>query len=70
MYNCAQRNDFAIPYPYEKLKRQTTDPIFRHVSETMYIVGLKVDKMATIRNRYNRIPYPALETKRERDTYN
>ena len=23
-----------------------------------------------IRNRYNRIPYPALNTKRERDTYN
>ena len=23
-----------------------------------------------IRNRYNKIPYPALNTKRERDTYN
>ena len=23
-----------------------------------------------IRNRYNRIPHPALNTKRERDTYN
>ena len=30
----------------------------------------KVDKKAMIRNRYNRIPYPALNTKRERDTYN
>ena len=26
--------------------------------------------MAMIKNRYNRIPYPALNTKRERDTYN
>ena len=23
-----------------------------------------------VRNRYNRIPHPALNTKRERDTYN
>ena len=30
----------------------------------------KVDKKAVIRNRYNRIPYPAQNTKRERDTYN
>ena len=27
-----------------------------------------VDKKAMIRNRYNRIPYPALNTKWERDT--
>ena len=27
-------------------------------------------KKAMIRNRYNRSPYPALNTKRERDTYN
>ena len=31
---------------------------------------LKVDKKAAIRNRYNRIPHPALITKRERDTHN
>ena len=30
----------------------------------------KVDKKAMIRNRYNRIPHPALNTKRGRDTYN
>ena len=30
----------------------------------------KVDKKAMIRNRYNRIPHLALNTKRERDTYN
>ena len=30
----------------------------------------KVDKKAMIRNRYNQIPFPALNTKRERDTYN
>ena len=30
----------------------------------------KVDKKGMIRNRYNRIPYPALNTKREKDTYN
>ena len=29
-----------------------------------------VDKKAMIRNRYNRIPHPALNTKRERDTHN
>ena len=29
----------------------------------------KVDKKAMIRNRYNQIPYPALNTKWERDTY-
>ena len=29
-----------------------------------------VDKNAMIRNRYNRIPHPALNTKQERDTYN
>ena len=28
-----------------------------------------VDKKAMIRNRYNRIPHPALNTKREWDTY-
>ena len=31
---------------------------------------LQVDKMAMIRNRYNQIPHPALNTKQERDTYN
>ena len=30
----------------------------------------KVDKKAMIKNRYNRIPHPALNTKRERDAYN
>ena len=29
----------------------------------------EVDKKAMIRNRYNRIPHPAINTKRERDTY-
>ena len=32
-------------------------------------VWWKVDKKAMIRNRYNRIPHPALNTKQERDTY-
>ena len=31
---------------------------------------VRVDKKAMIRNRYNRIPYPVLNTKRGRDTYN
>ena len=30
----------------------------------------KVDKKAMNRNRYNRILYPVLNTKTERDTYN
>ena len=30
----------------------------------------KVDKKPIIRNRYNQIPHPALNAKRERDTYN
>ena len=34
------------------------------------VLSNKVDKKAMIRNRYNRIPHPALNTKRERDTYN
>ena len=42
-----------------------------YVKQIKYIsVTFKVDKKATIRNRYNRIPHPALNTKRERDTYN
>ena len=33
-------------------------------------MGLEVDKTeATIRNQYNRIPHPALNTKRERGTH-
>ena len=30
----------------------------------------KVDKKAMLRNRYNRIPHPTPNTKRERDTHN
>ena len=30
----------------------------------------KVDKKSVIRNRYSRIPHPALNTKRDRDTHN
>ena len=30
----------------------------------------KVDEKATMRNRYNRTPHPALDTKWERNTYN
>ena len=33
-------------------------------------INFKVDKKEKIRNRYNRIPHPALNTKRERDSYN
>ena len=40
-----------------------------HGTETTGLI-CKVDKKAMIRNRYNRIPYPALNTKREWDTYN
>ena len=36
----------------------------------MIIKTYKVGEKAMIRNRYDRIPYPALNTKRERDTYN
>ena len=36
----------------------------------MYYFVFKVDKNAMIMNRYIRIPYPALNNKRERDTYN
>ena len=47
-------------------------PINRWVSSknVSQNVSWKVDKKAMITNRYNRIPYPALNTKRERDTYN
>ena len=31
---------------------------------------VKVDEKATIRNRYNQIPHPALDIKWERNTYN
>ena len=34
---------------------------FRHLE--------KIDKKAMIRNRYNQIPHPGLNTKRERDTH-
>ena len=43
------------------------------VGEEVLIRGLRVsevEKKAMIRNRYNRIPHPVLNTKRERDTYN
>ena len=36
----------------------------------LHNLTLKVDKKTKIRNRYNRIPHPTLNTKRERDTYN
>ena len=31
---------------------------------------VKLDEKATLRNRYNPIPHPALDTKWERKTYN
>ena len=31
---------------------------------------IRVDKKAMIRNGYNPVPHPALNTKRERNTYN
>ena len=34
------------------------------------ILNYKVDQKAMVRNRYNRIPHPVLNTKRERDTHN
>ena len=40
-----------------------------YIKETMFMSCI-VDKKATIRNRYNQIPDPALSTKREMDTYN
>ena len=40
---------------------------FKHEISHSYC---KEDKKAMIRNRYSRIPHPALNTKRERDTYN
>ena len=36
----------------------------------LFLLVLEADKKAMIRNRYNRIPQPALNTKRDRDTYN
>ena len=40
-------------------------------TDTVIYVLWKVDeKEATIRNRHNRIPHPALDTKWERNTYN
>ena len=35
-----------------------------------FILLCMADKRTMIRNRYNQIPYPALNTKRKRDTYN
>ena len=34
------------------------------------IKTIKLDEKATLRNRYNPVPYPALDTKWERKTYN
>ena len=34
------------------------------------IKTIKLDEKATLRNRYNQIPHPALDTKWERKTYN
>ena len=42
------------------------DICLHRMSSLFYLV----DKKATTRNRYNRIPQPTLNTKRERDTYN
>ena len=33
------------------------------------IKTIKLDGKATLRNRYNQIPHPALDTKLERNTY-
>ena len=34
------------------------------------IKTIKLDEKATLKNRYNPIPHPVLDTKRERNTYN
>ena len=34
------------------------------------IIKIKLDEKATLRNRYNPIPHPALHTKWEKNTYN
>ena len=33
------------------------------------ITTINLDEKVTLRNRYNQIPHPALDTKRERNTY-
>ena len=48
----------------------TPSVCYTRSSKQMLCVGLEVDKKAMIRNRNNRIPHPALKTKRERDTHN
>ena len=48
----------------------TPSACYTRSSKQTLCVGLEVDKKAMIRNRYNRIPHPALNTKRERDTHN
>ena len=48
----------------------TPSACYTRSSKQTLCVGLEVDKKAMSRNRYNRIPHPALNTKRERDTHN
>ena len=49
----------------------TPSACYTRSSKQTLCVGLEVDKIeAMIRNRYNRIPHPALNTKRKKDTHN
>ena len=54
----------------EQSKTQYEMPCSKNHKPTHNTNYFKVDKQAMIRNRYTRIPYPALDTKWERDTYN
>ena len=60
------------------IMRQTACLVVNTIAVNSYVLlimqgggsGLRVHKKAIIRNRYNRIPHSAQNTKRERDTYN
>ena len=68
-----ERDTSEIQRPYKGQKQQTqfdreTGKCSRPPNNISFIYN--ADKKAMIRNRYNQIPHPALNTKRERDTYN
>ena len=81
---CIVWTDYSMVEPHSSNFRVITTNfmgvrIFRKFTvSSLYLLSVllycnicfKVDKKAMVRNRYNRILFPALNTKRERDTYN
>ena len=53
--------------PEGDIEKMHTDVTF---CDERRIKTIKLDEKATLRNRYNQIPHPAVATKWERKTYN